>query len=182
MHPALIIVAPPGSLVDCSESGYINSDLFLKWLKHFIEHVKPTTENVLIVFYGLSTNLKNLKAIKIARENGVLLLQLPGHTTHRLQPLDVAIFKPFQTFYDAAVSKWLRSNPGENMTQFDVAALLAEAYSKAATLSNAENGFKVTEIWPVNRAVFSEHNFVAIKNLNCVQTPQEFLNEPVEYL
>jgi hypothetical protein len=44
MHAALIICAPPGSLIDYSESGYINSDLFVKWLTHFIELVKPTTE------------------------------------------------------------------------------------------------------------------------------------------
>jgi hypothetical protein len=34
----------------------------------------------------------------------------------------------------------------------------------------------------VERAVFSECNFVANKNLNCVQTPQEILNKPVEDL
>jgi hypothetical protein len=158
-------------------------NLFVKWLKHFIEHVKTTTEKkALLVLDGHSTYSKNLEAIKIARENGVLLLQLPGHTTHCLQPLDVAIFKPFQTFYDAAVSKWLQSNPGENMMQFVVTALLAEAYSKAATLSNAADGFKTTGIWPVDRAVFSGYDFVASENLNCVQTPQEILNEPVKDL
>jgi hypothetical protein len=65
---------------------------------------------------------------------------------------------------------------------FVVTALLAEAYNKAETLSNAANGFKATGIWSVDRAVFSEHDFVASENLNCVQTPQEILNEPVEDL
>jgi hypothetical protein len=147
MHPALLMGAPARSLVDRSESEYINSDLFVKWLKRFIEHVKPTVEKKsLLVLDGHFTHSKNLEAVKVARENGVLLLQLPGHTTHRLQPLDVAIFKPFQTFHDAAVSKRLLSNPGENVTQFVVTALLAEAYSKAAALSNTANGFKATGI------------------------------------
>jgi hypothetical protein len=128
----------------------------VKWLKHFVEHVKPTTEKkALLVLDGHFTHSKNLEAIKIARENGVLLLQLPGHTTHRLQSLDFAIYKPFQTFYDGTVSKWLKSKPGENVTQFVVTTLLDETKSKAATLSNAENGFKATGFWPVDRAVFS---------------------------
>jgi hypothetical protein len=38
--------------------------------------------------------------------------------------------------------------------------LLAEAYSKAAALSNTANGFKATGIWPMDRAVFSQHDFV----------------------
>jgi hypothetical protein len=90
----------------------------------------------LLVLDGHSTHSKNLEAIKMAQKNGVLLLQLPDHTTHCLQPLDVAIFQPFQTFYDAAVSKWLWGNPCENVTQFVVTALLAEANGKDATLSN----------------------------------------------
>ena len=166
MHPALAIGAPPGSLVECSESGYINSALFVKWLKHFIEHVKPTGDKkVLILLDGHSTHSKNLEAIKLARENGVLLLQLPGHTTHRLQPLDVAVFKPFQTFYDGAICKWLRNHPGEKVTQFAVAQLLAEAYTKCATLSNAASGFRATGIWPTDRNVFSETDFAANENL-----------------
>jgi hypothetical protein len=36
-------------------------------------------------------------------------------------------------------------NPGENFMQFLVTALLAEAFSKGATLSNAGNIFKMLE-------------------------------------
>jgi hypothetical protein len=74
MHPALMISAPAGSLVDCSESGYINSNQFVKWLKHFIEHVKSTTEKkVMLVLDGHSTYSKNWETIKIAGENGCLV-------------------------------------------------------------------------------------------------------------
>jgi hypothetical protein len=60
-HPALMIGAPPKSLIDCSESGYINSNLFMKLLKHLIEHVKPTTEKkALLVLDGHSPHSKNL--------------------------------------------------------------------------------------------------------------------------
>jgi hypothetical protein len=56
MHPALMI-GPPGNLVHCSESGYINGDLFMKWLKHFIDHMKPTIEEKdLLVLDGHSTH------------------------------------------------------------------------------------------------------------------------------
>jgi hypothetical protein len=103
-----------------------------------------------------------LEAIKIAREDGALLLP---------------IFKHFQMFYDAAVNWWLRCNPVENVTQFVVTALLAEAYSKAVALNDAENEFNSTGIWPVDRAVFSDHDFMASKNLNSEQTPQERIED-----
>ena len=96
-HPALGRNKPPGSLVKVSESGYINSDLFVQWLEHFISHVRPSTEKkVLLLLDGHTTHSMNLKAINLARENGIILLQLPAHTTHRLQPLDVGIFGPLQ--------------------------------------------------------------------------------------
>lgn len=41
--------APPGCLVEISDSGYINSDLFVKWLQQFINAVKPTKENKVLL-------------------------------------------------------------------------------------------------------------------------------------
>lgn len=160
MHPSLKIGASPGAIVEISETGYINTQLFIQWLKHFIAYVKPSAEEkVLLVLDGHTTHSKNLEAITLARTHGVILLQLPGHTTHRLQPLDVAVFKPLQTYYDEVLCKWLRSHEPP-VTQFEVSSLLSEAYSRAATLSNAMNGFKATGIWPVNRNIFSDADFI----------------------
>ncbi|CAH2000933.1 unnamed protein product [Acanthoscelides obtectus] len=104
--PELADRAPPGSLIEISDTGYINVDLFVTWLKHFVAAIEPSKEDrVLLVLDGHTTHSRNLAAIEMARENGVIILQLPGHTTHRLQPLDVAVFKPFQVYYDQSVEK-----------------------------------------------------------------------------
>lgn len=77
MNDELKVGAPPGSLVEVSESEYITSSLFLKWLKSFINVVKPTTEKkVILVLDGHTTHSKNLEAIDLAREHGVIILQL----------------------------------------------------------------------------------------------------------
>ena len=36
--------APPGSIGVCSDSGWMNTALFVKWLSFFEKHVKPTKE------------------------------------------------------------------------------------------------------------------------------------------
>lgn len=159
-NPDLRVGAPPDCLVEISDTGYINKELFVTWLKSFINAVKPTrTNKVLLVLDGHSTHSKNLEAIELARNNGVIILQLPGHTTHRLQPLDVAVFKPLELYYTEANEKWLRSNPGLTVSQYQVAQLLGEAYARAAVVANAMNGFKKTGIWPVDRNVFSDADF-----------------------
>ncbi|KAF2892093.1 hypothetical protein ILUMI_14080, partial [Ignelater luminosus] len=55
--------------------------------------------------------------------------------------------------------------PCRKVTQFEVTALLPEAYTKSATINNAQNGFQDTDTWPVNRDVFTDADFVASKNL-----------------
>lgn len=158
--------APPGSKVEISESGYISSELFVKWLQHFVHAVHPTKENkVLLLLDGHTTHCKNLEALLLARENGVIMLQLPGHTTHRLQPLDRSFFKPLEAFYTQALEKWLRCNVGRTVTQYQVAELLGEAYGRAATVENAINGFRASGVWPVNRHVFKDSDFVPSETL-----------------
>jgi hypothetical protein len=44
------------------------------------------------------------------------LLQLQGHTTHQLQPLDIA-FQPLYIVYEQAMSKWLGAITGKVVTQ-----------------------------------------------------------------
>nr|CAH7731311.1 unnamed protein product [Callosobruchus chinensis] len=162
MMAELGVGAPPGCLVQISDTGYINTELFVVWLREFIEVVRPTPENkVILVLDGHTTHSKNLEAINLAREHGVILLQLPGHTTNRLQPLDVAIFKPMEVYYYQAVERWMREYPGLAVTQHQVAKLLGEAFGKAAPVGFAMNEFSKCGIWPVVRHVFNDVDFAA---------------------
>lgn len=166
MAPELQVGAPPGSLIEISETGYIDSELFVKWLQFFIDAVNPTKEKkVLLCLDGHTTHSKNLRALELARDHGVILLQLPGHTTHKLQPLDVSFFKPLETFYIQEMQKYLRTYPNLIISLFQIAQIFTPAYQRAATIENAVSGFKNTGIWPVNRNVFAEHEYVAADNL-----------------
>lgn len=163
--------APIGSIVTVSESGYINSELFNQWLEHFISIVKPTKDDkVLLLLDGHTIHSKNLDAVLLARENGIILLQLPGHTTHRLQPLDVSFFKPMSTYYTQAIETWMRTNPGRAVTQYQVSQLIKEAYERAATIGNIANGFRASGIWPINRNIFQDHHFAPAEALLAICT------------
>lgn len=142
---------------------------------------QPLIKKIILVLDGHTIHSKNLTVIEMARENGVILLQLPGHTTHRVQPLDRTFFKPLQTYYAQMIRKWLQLNPGLCVTQYHVSELAAEAYGKAATIENATSGFKVTGIYPVDRTVFKESDFVAADNLNQIgMTSQETIIDHLE--
>lgn len=87
--------APAGSIGAANKSGWSKSDIFLRFLLHFIEIVKlENGKEVLLVLDNRESHL-SLAALNIARENGVVMLTFPPHTSHKLQPLDRTVFLAF---------------------------------------------------------------------------------------
>nr|XP_012149906.1 PREDICTED: uncharacterized protein LOC105663718 [Megachile rotundata] len=129
---------------------------------HFIKYIKLEKSNenkLLLLLDGHSTHTKNIEAIDLACEYGIIMLSFPAHTTHRLQPLDKSFFKSLKANYNEASSTWLRTNPGNTIKQSIVSELLGIAYSKSVRMDIALNGFKSTGIWPCNRHEFKDEDF-----------------------
>lgn len=89
------------------------------------------------------------------------MLGFPPHTTHKLQPLDVAIFGALKTYYSQVCDAWMVNNPGKVIRDADIGRLFGEAYNKAATVGNAVNGFKACDIEPYNPNIFSDDDFAS---------------------
>lgn len=143
MKMELMNRAPPGSIYECHKSGWMQMDIFTIWFKHFIR------SSVLLILDGHATHVRNLDVIDLARHNGVVMLCLPPHCSHRMQPLDVSFMKPLSTYYDQELEKWLRNNPGRVVTTFQVAEFFGNAYMRAATTQVAASGFRKTGIYPI---------------------------------
>lgn len=156
--------APPNTLFGCSKNGWITSELFVQWLQHFIKCTKlekSDQKQMLLLLDGHSTHTKNLEAIELARDYGIVMLSFPAHTTHRLQPLDRSFFKSLKSNYNQAASSWLRSNPGAVIKQGNVAELLGKAYPRSVRMDIAQNGFRATGLWPSDRNIFTEEDFAS---------------------
>ena len=120
-----------------------------------MDHAKPSKDDpVLLVMDGHMTNVKNLDVINLARDNHVTILILPTHCSHRIQPLDITFMKPLNAFYVKAIETFLRNNPGRLVTVYKLSSLFGEAYLQAALPNTAINGFKKTEICPLDRRVY----------------------------
>lgn len=160
MKAELMDGAPPGSMCMCHPSGWMQLEIFSQWFDHFVTCSGASQSNpVLLILDGHSTHVRNLEVINKARLHGVVIICLPPHCSHKIQPLDVSFMKPLSTYYNSEVTKWLRNHPGRTVSTFQVAQLLTPAFQKAATAQTAANGFRKTGLWPVNRDVFEEHEF-----------------------
>jgi hypothetical protein len=151
--------APTGTLPMVSESGFITSELFLDWMKHFQSHVHSSADSPVLLILDNHTSHRSLDVILFCREHHITLLSLPPHASHKMQPLDRVFFFSLKDKYSREVSKWLVSNPGRVVTQYQIAELFREAYVNTATVGKGEEGFRCTGICPFNNEIFSEEDF-----------------------
>ena len=104
--------ALPGTLFANSDNGWINGELYLEWFDFFLQNITPSRP-VLLIQDGHGSHV-SIPLIEKARSNGIHLLRLPAHTTHTLQPLDVGVFKSFQSNFSKACSRYLATYPGSD--------------------------------------------------------------------
>lgn len=151
--------APAGSTAWCTDSGWINTQVFHEWLEFFIKCVRPSTEHPVLLILDNHNSHLNLTSIELAREKGVVMLSVPPHTTHKLQPLDVTVFKSFKGAFETAVDIFQKNHPGRRLNQYDIPSLVKTAFEKSATIQSASSGFRKCGIWPFNKDIFTDLDF-----------------------
>ena len=143
---------PKGATYGCSPSGWMTDDNFEAWLKtQFVKVVQNKPKPILLLFDGHNSHL-TLGSVQTAIENQIILLCLPPHTSHRLQPCDVNFFVWFKNVWREVLKDWARQTNYENVTKPVFPHLLAKAWAKIPISSPAMiGGFKGSGIWPVDR-------------------------------
>lgn len=160
MKDELLHGAPVGSSGCAQKNGWMDSDVFLKYLQHFKKYVKSTPQDPVILFVDNHRSHTSLQAIDFARDSGIIMVGFPPHTTHRLQPMDVSFFGPFKTYFSQECDSYLVNHPGTTIMDKNICELFRPAYEKAATIANAVNGFRRSGIFPFNRNIFDDADFV----------------------
>jgi len=134
---------------------------FLKALEHFVKHVKLSKENPVLILMDNHSSHVNLRVVQFTRENSIIIVTFPPHCSHKLQPLDVAVYGPFKTRYRIAMNEWMLSNPGKTVTIYQVGQFVKDAYLTAFSPQNITQGFIKTGIYPLNSNVFREEEFLS---------------------
>ncbi|KAG5863625.1 hypothetical protein JTB14_027813 [Gonioctena quinquepunctata] len=102
----------PGSRYNRTPSGWLDSCTFEDW---FSTIVLPFMRNLdgpkVIIGDNLCSHL-TISVIEQCENNNIRFVLLPPNSTHLLQPLDVAYFRPFKGAWRDVIEKWKLKNRG----------------------------------------------------------------------
>ena len=83
---------PDRSAFQCSHYGWINGDIFSFWfIDILLIEIQSLARPVLLILDGHQCHF-TVKVIEAAKQNNVIILCLPPHCAHGLQPLDLVTF------------------------------------------------------------------------------------------
>ena len=82
-----------------------------------------------------------IDVIDKCRANNIILFCLPPHTTHALQPLDVAVFKSLKDNFSKAVRALSFAKKNFVVSKRDFAKVVKRPFEKAFSIPNIKAGF-----------------------------------------
>ena len=156
---------PTDWVLEVSPNGWTNNQLALAWLEHFDTHTKSCTVGGyrLLIIDGHESHC-SVDFQDLCKEKNIILLCMPAHSSHLLQPLDVACFSPLKRKYGDAVSGLAR-NRTHYISKETFLPAFKTAFEQSITKENIQAGFRGAGLVPHDpQAVLSKLDVV-------VQTP-----------
>ncbi|XP_065642819.1 uncharacterized protein LOC136074429 [Hydra vulgaris] len=150
---------PPGCVGFANPSGWMNSEIFIEWIKHFVKYSNCSQESPVLLLLDSHESHISVKGLELAIQHGITMISFPPHCSHKLQPLDRTVFGPLKRFYNSACDNWMVLNP-RPMTIYDIVSIVQEPYTKAFSPSNIQTGFRVAGIEPFNSEIFKNNEYL----------------------
>lgn len=139
----------PGWHYARSDSGYTDSLINLEWLRRVFD---PQTRDLadqaprILICDGFGTH-ESLEILEFCFQNNITLCRLPSHTSHKLQPCDVAVFAPLKTAYCDQVERLEQAGVG-TIGKMHFTALYGPARQRAFSKKDILAGWAKSGLFP----------------------------------
>ncbi|KAB0793820.1 hypothetical protein PPYR_13440 [Photinus pyralis] len=147
----------PGMTYAASKNGWMDTQTFENYFQNnFLKNVCP--ERPVVLIYDGHNSHVGVSLVEMAMKQKVVILKLPAHSSHLLQPMDLAVFRPLKIMYDEELIKWQRRNYGHKLPKSEFASIISRIWRNANPAIIAK-GFEKGGIHPFNNAVIPEEKF-----------------------
>jgi hypothetical protein len=160
-----------------SANGWSCNAIGRQWIQSVFH--RYTSQNArgrrLLIVDGHSSHV-NMEFILLCDRLRILLLILPPHSTHRLQPLDVSLFAPLARYYTNGLNNLMFESLGIiSISKRSFWSIFWPAWQQAFSESNILSGFKKTGIWPFDPSIIlsqiTKPLLEVARDTQIVQTP-----------
>jgi hypothetical protein len=152
---------PHDWVIATSSNGWTTNERGLEWIQHFDQHTRSRTAGKyrLLVLDGHESH-HSVDFELYCKENDIITLCMPAHSSHILQPLDVGCFGPLKKAYGRQIENKIKAGT-THITKEDFFSAFLAAFQQAITEKNIQGGFRGAGIIPHNpSAVLSKLDVV----------------------
>lgn len=133
---------PVGSGGSSNPSGWMNAPHFYDYLVFFKEHTRASIDNPILLILDNHESHLSIKGLDFCKDNGIIVLSLPPHCSHKLQPLDRSVFRPFKQLVNTQCDNWISEK--KTITIYDIPDIVRLTLGRAASHENIVSGFACT--------------------------------------
>ena len=154
-----VALCEEGAMMGMQKKGWMDTIHFMEWMDHFIHKMENEgrffqEQRHLLILDGHKSHI-SMDVLLKAKEHHIDMISLPSHTSHHLQPLDIACFKPFKVAFRAYRDLWNIKISGKKCKKEDLAQWASLALQRAWTKKIIQSGFRGSGIWPLNPQAMS---------------------------
>ena len=139
---------PPNWVIAITDNGWTTNEKGVDWIWHFEKHTRARTVGSyrLLILDGHESHHSD-DFEEYCKENNIITLCMPPHSSHILQPLDVGCFSPLKKAYGRYIEDMMRAHI-THITKDDFFPAFRSAFFAALTESNIQGGFRGAGIVP----------------------------------
>jgi hypothetical protein len=135
-------------VIAVTPNGWTTNEQGLEWIQHFDRHTRDRTKGGyrLLILDGHESHHSTDFEL-FCKDNKIITLCMPAHSSHRLQPLDVGCFRALKRSYGTEIEKLMRASV-THISKEDFFPAFYEAFRTAMTVSNIQGGFRGSGLVP----------------------------------
>ncbi|EDN99830.1 hypothetical protein SS1G_02688 [Sclerotinia sclerotiorum 1980 UF-70] len=136
-----------------TSNGWTNNETGLEWLKHFDKHTKNRRKGKYrMLVLDRHESHESVAFQAYCKENDIICLRLPLHSSHLTQPLDVGCFSNLKRSYGGQIDGFIKAYIN-HISKVEFFIAFKAVYEESITSQNMKSGFRGTGLIPFNPEV-----------------------------
>ena len=147
LYQEWMVNGPKNALYGVTENGWMETRVFTEYFNHLVKWLKDTPRPTVLIFDGHMSHI-SLETVQTALDSSIIILCLPAHCSHLLQPLDVGVFKQAKTTWRQILRDHYAESRLKAVNKAVFPKLLKRLYSEAFKPAHIVQSFAKTGIFP----------------------------------